>query len=151
MASKIYWTIEGLILMVGFALNHYASQRMGLYRHLVYRRSLLDQGLFATIQQKYWILAACLLILLALVAIYRTRQVIQVCYRFSWRVHWSLIASLALLEILLLTFFNNRSNFLMFPYFVLFIPAMACVNLIGCILIRIFHSNQKTVKLRRPK
>lgn len=143
MASKIYWTIEGLILMVGFALNHYASQRMGLYRHLVYRRSLLDQGLLATIQQKYWILAACLLILLALVAIYRTRRVIQVCYRFSWRVHWSLIASLALLEILLLTFFNNRSNFLMFPYFVLFIPAMACVNLIGCILIRIFHSNQK--------
>ncbi|MGX7144207.1 hypothetical protein ACWODI_01350 [Facklamia languida] len=147
MASKIYWTIEGLILLVGLALNHYASQRMGLYRHLVYRRSLLDQELFATVYQKYWILAACLLILLALVAIYRTRRVIQVCYRFSWRVHWSLIASLALLEILLLTFFDNRSNFLMFPYFVLFIPAMACVNLIGCILIRIFHPNQKNCQI----
>lgn len=147
MASKIYWTIEGLILLVGLALNHYASQRMGLYRHLVYRRSLLDQELFATVHQKYWILAACLLILLALVAIYRTRQVIQFCYRFSWRVHWSFIAGLSLLEILLLSFFDNQSNFLMFPYYVLLIPAMACVNLIGCILIRIFHPNQKNCQI----
>ena len=147
MASKIYWTIEGLILLVGLALNHYACQRMGLYRHLVYRRSLLDQELFATVHQKYWIRAACLLILIALVAIYRTRQVIQFCYRFSWRVHWSFIAGLSLLEILLLSFFDNQSNFLMFPYYVLLIPAMACVNLIGCILIRIFHPNQKNCQI----
>lgn len=142
MASKIYWTMESLILIVGLWLNQYAHQRMGLYRHLIYKRTEIEQSILASDSHLYWWLASGLLILLALFAIYRTRQKIQYCYRFSWRVHWGIIAFLAVLLLVILQCLPNQTSFLMLPYFVIYIPLLAAGNLIGCLLIRIFHSNQ---------
>ena len=139
MASKVYWVFEVLVLILGWVINQYARQRMGLYRHLYFRLSQAQEGFLAAEYQGYLIFIGVVLISIAILAIWRTEALIQTCYRFSWRGHWIMVTLLSALALALLWRFSMEQSFLMLPYFIVGIAVMAFVNGLLAIGIRYFH------------
>ena len=139
MASKVYWVFEVLVLMLGWVINQYSRQRMGLYRHLYFRLSQAQQGFLAAEYHGYLILIGVVLILIAILALWRTKTLIQTCYRFSWRGPWIMVTLLSALALGLLWRFSMEQSFLMLPYFIVGIAVMAFINCLIALGIRHFH------------
>lgn len=143
MASKIYWTLEAFIIGIGFYLNHLASQRAGLHRHLIYRLYQVEST-FLNPQYKWiWIILAAACLIFAGYALYLTKREIQFCYRFSWRVHWSIIASFSLVVLIIILLFNGTTQWILYPYFIVGMVLMSIGNLVGNTLIYFFHPETK--------
>ncbi|MCR8968567.1 hypothetical protein [Facklamia sp. 7083-14-GEN3] len=143
MLSKIYWVIEILILISGFFVNNYASKRSGLYRHVYYREFQFNQFWFAENYRWIWFVVAISILLIAIIAILKTKKWIQSCYQFSWKIHWIILVIISLFELVIMSFFADKSVFIMYPYFLLGLPLLGVGNLIACLLIFFFHRQTK--------
>ena len=147
MASKILWFFELVIIAVGSWLNFFVKKRMGLFRHFTFRLNQAESSFLANDCHWIWYSFAILGFLIAVLALWQANRRIQFCYRFSWRVHWSIILGICLAVILILAFFSEGKIFIMYPYFLVGLPILALTNLIGCLLIFIFHPNSRACEL----
>ena len=143
MASRIYWALEAIIIGIGIYLNELASQRSGLHRHFYFRLYQAESSFFNPEFKWIWIIISIASFIFALYALYLTRKKIQFCYRFSWRVHWVIIASFSLAVLVTILLFNGSTDWLMYPYFIIGFIVMGTGNLIGNALIYFFHPETK--------
>lgn len=143
MASKIYWTLEIIIISMGFYLNNLSAKRAGLYRHLYFRLSQAESSFLNPTYKWVWILFLASIVVLALYALYKTKSKIQFCYRFSWRIHWLIIASFSLAILMMILLFNGSIDWIIYPHFIAGLVIMGVGNLTGNILIYIYHPETK--------
>ncbi|MGF3065921.1 hypothetical protein ACQV2X_06910 [Facklamia sp. P12945] len=148
MLSKIYWAIEILIVTGGFFVNEYASKRIGLYRHVYYREFQFNQFWFAENYHWIWYVVAIFIILIAIIALFKTKSWIQFCYQFSWKTHWAILLIVSLSELIIMSFFTDKSLLIMYPYFLVGLPLLGVGNLIGCLLIFLFHPQTKECEIK---
>lgn len=142
-ASKIYWGLEAIIISIGIYLSGLAKQRVGLHRHLYFRLFQAESSFLNPDYKWIWVIISIACFVVALYALYMTRKKIQFCYRFSWRIHWIIIASFSLVILMFILLFNGSTNWIIYPYFILGFVIMSIGNFIGNALIYFFHPETK--------